>query len=286
MFIATDINKDKVSINDANKQESYFCPICGAPLIIRAEKSNQIAIHFAHKRGTHCTDDWKYEMSEWHKAWQERFPVECREIVMEKDGEKHRADVFVQNTVIEFQHSPISYEDFTKRNFFYLKCGYSIIWIFDAKNKIKDSIEEIIKSVFKKHPCTLNDCYERTFKWKRYQNQFADFHTTYPEGSPIEIYVETNTESRTDNVLIRLKEVDAISPKVYYMHFCITTKNFLKEYHCLNDSQVKSISDLIKNTEFLQKYIQSLFNPPLTDYSQRIDNMIYDRSPGSYINYG
>ena len=28
-------------------------------------------------------------MSEWHCSWQEKFPAECREVVLEKDGVKH-----------------------------------------------------------------------------------------------------------------------------------------------------------------------------------------------------
>ena len=265
--IAIDINNNKVSIEDANKQTNYFCPTCGAPLIIRAEKSTCMRKHFAHKPGTHCTDDWDYEMSEWHLAWQEKFPVECREVVMEKDGEKHRADVFIYNTVIEFQHSPISYEDFTKRNNFYLKCGYPIVWIFDAEDRIKAPVEKIVESIFKKENLRNQDVFERAFEWKRCQNQFADFKSTYPSGARIAIYLETPLEGGSDNLLLCLKVVDPISPKAYHLEPCITTKNFLKEFGRLNDPTVLSMSDIFKATENLQKTLfppqtpQLLFRP-------------------------
>ena len=41
MFIAIDSNKNKIPISDASKQEVYFCPTCGAPIIVRAENSTQ-----------------------------------------------------------------------------------------------------------------------------------------------------------------------------------------------------------------------------------------------------
>ena len=252
MLVANDSSKNKVSIEDAKKPNEYFCPTCGAPLIIRAENSTQKRKHFAHKRGTYCTDDWKYEMSEWHVAWQEKFPIECREVVMEKDGEKHRADVFIHNTVIEFQHSPITYEDFTKRNRFYLKCGYPVVWIFDAEDKIKDPIEKIIEPILSKENLSKDDCFARAFEWKRCQNQFADFKSSYPNGVHIAIYLETPREGSLDRLLIPLQTVDPIYPKAYHLEPSLTTKNFLKEYGQLNDPTVLSMSDIINSTRNLQ----------------------------------
>lgn len=46
---------------------------------------------------------------------------------------KHRADVVVGKTVIEFQHSNISPEIFQKRSRFYIELGYKVIWVFDCR---------------------------------------------------------------------------------------------------------------------------------------------------------
>lgn len=51
------------------------------------------------------------------------------------DNKIHRADIFIDGTVIEFQHSPIKEVEFNDRNDFYLKLGYKIIWIFDALDR-------------------------------------------------------------------------------------------------------------------------------------------------------
>ena len=259
MFIALDKDKNKISINDATMGEEYFCPICFEPLIVRAENSDLVAKHFAHKRGTQCTDDWKYEMSEWHLAWQNKFPVECREVVMENEGEKHRADVFIHNIVIEFQHSPITYEDFTKRNLFYIKCGYEIVWIFDAKKMIKTPIEKIIEPIatkIKNKEFRKKDCYEREFEWKRKPRQFYDFGKGYPQGSRVAIYLETNIDGNEDKIILPLKHVDSLFPTAQHYEPYITAKSFLKEYGLLDDPNIPSVSLIIANTRAMQNYIQ------------------------------
>ena len=61
MFIAHDENQIRISIDKATKTNQFFCPICGEPLIIRAENSLAVRKHFAHKRGTNCIDNWSQE---------------------------------------------------------------------------------------------------------------------------------------------------------------------------------------------------------------------------------
>ena len=127
MEFALDRDGKRVHAGDADKNEEYTCPVCGAKVIPRQGKIN--IDHFAHV--TPCEDAWAYDMSEWHRSWQEQFPKGNREIVLECDGEKHRADVLAYGYVLEFQHSPISREEFNRRNNFYIKAGKKVIWIFD-----------------------------------------------------------------------------------------------------------------------------------------------------------
>ncbi len=99
--------------------------------------------HFAHEHGSDCDSDFKTpDMSEWHRCRQSLFIKRCREVtIIDKEtGEKHRADVMIYNKyVIEFQHSSISAEEFERRNEFYNRCGYVVIWIFDLSS-ISDNI--------------------------------------------------------------------------------------------------------------------------------------------------
>lgn len=132
MFVARDTEGTLVWADEANKQTDYFCPVCSGKLILRAGEVN--AHHFAHEAGA-CPDHWHYDMSDWHKTMQEQFPIECREVVMKHNGEIHRADVFKDGIVVEFQHSPITPQEFRERNTFYNTLGYKVAWVFDVSDK-------------------------------------------------------------------------------------------------------------------------------------------------------
>ncbi len=140
MKIALDANGNRTHISGTCNQEKYFCPLCGEELILR--KGEIRAHHFAHKANTQCNDGWHYDMSEWHSNWQDKFPVETQEVVKRHDGKKHRADVLIESikTVIEFQHSPLSPDEFEDRNAFYNELGYRVVWLFDVIEQYEDKI--------------------------------------------------------------------------------------------------------------------------------------------------
>jgi len=145
LFFALDNAGNRVHITDAVAKEEYRCPICGSPLI--QKKGDLKRYHFAHESDSFCADSWmgQYDMSEWHYAWQERFPAKNREVVCCHNGEIHRADVLIGNNVIEFQHSSLSPEDFARRNNFYHALGYHVIWLFDCVDAYyhEERIEQI-----------------------------------------------------------------------------------------------------------------------------------------------
>lgn len=89
MEYALTADHHRVHALDAEKGQEYYCPVCGNQVIPRQGEVN--SWHFAHV--TSCVDDWKYDMSEWHRNWQNRFPESTREVVIEYKGESHRADI-------------------------------------------------------------------------------------------------------------------------------------------------------------------------------------------------
>lgn len=135
MFVGLNKENIKVDVLDAAKNEEYFCPVCHGKLRIKDGSIN--AKHFAHVTLQDC-DDFTHDMSEWHRKWQEQFPLKNREVVIEHDGEKHRADVLACGYVIEFQHSSISCEEFNRRNEFYTRAGKKVIWIFDLTHEAQN----------------------------------------------------------------------------------------------------------------------------------------------------
>jgi hypothetical protein len=124
----------RICATAAEKAVAYHCPICTGIVVPRQGECNRW--HFAHK--TSCEDRWSYDMSEWHLAWQEKYPEEARERVVTYRGVKHRADVLLGDIIIEFQHSPITASEFSERNSFYTNAGYRVIWVFDVVQLYED----------------------------------------------------------------------------------------------------------------------------------------------------
>ena len=94
--------------------------------------------------------------SKWHRAWQKKFPLECREITLiNRKDEKRRVDVLVGNTVIEFQHSPLSQEEFKDRNDFYIGMGYRVVWLFDMREQYQEGKLFYKRSDEKKEICGI-----------------------------------------------------------------------------------------------------------------------------------
>lgn len=240
MFIAFNETDERIEIDNADPQKQYFCPICREPVIIRAKDSLAVRKHFAHKRGTQCLDDWSHDMSDWHYNWQQCFPQECREVVIENNGEKHRADVRIGDTVIEFQHSPITGEEITKRNKFYISRGCRVVWVFDATDKIKNKYGGSIDPM----QCRADD-----LCWKRAKREFANnlpkevtIFLQYQSTVSIEQY-----KNQLFDLMILITKMTPKSFAFYKTKYYIEPCNFLKEFgvSCLN---IPSISDIIKQS--------------------------------------
>lgn len=155
MFFANDSCKKRVYISDAEKGKQYFCPCCNRELIMK--QGMFVASHFAHKIGE-CRDGWHYEpKGQWHRELQNYFDKKDQEVIVSNGGEKHIADVLIKDTVIEFQHSQISSEEFWDRNNFYIDAGYKVVWVFDLIEKSWDEAIEHWKDVNS----------GEVFRWKR-----------------------------------------------------------------------------------------------------------------------
>lgn len=242
MFIAFDKDNNRTEIERAEIGEKYYCPICGEELIIRATDSLSVKAHFAHKKNSQCIDDWQHDMSEWHYNWQRQFPERCREVVIENNGIKHRADICIGKIIIEFQHSPLSSEEFEKRNAFYTSCGYQVIWVFDAEGKIKNAYEKSID------PCI---CRTDDLVWKRAKETFSR-----PIHNNVGIYLEYKTtltlqDKRDENMIFDIMiPIVKMTPKrfeFFKTHIYIQPCNFLKNFG-VGAAETLSASQIIKET--------------------------------------
>ena len=133
MQIAFDEKGKRVLAYAADKGNEYHWPLCKR--IVNVCQGSIKEAYFAHHANDTCTDSWNYDMSEWHRSMQSRFPEKQREIIVSHGGITHRADVLCGNQIVEFQHSPISFEEIKERNAFYNAAGYSVAWVFDLQEQ-------------------------------------------------------------------------------------------------------------------------------------------------------
>lgn len=246
VFIALNANNEKVSIENADKICEYFCPVCNEKLSIKATNSLSVIPHFAHKKGTKCLDAWKHDMSEWHYNWQCQFPEEYREVVVEKDKKKHRADVLINGYVIEFQHSPISRDEIKERNEFYTNCGYKVIWVFDANDKIKNTFDNN-GSI---DPARLQ-AWER-LEWKRARAEFKD-----QTCKNIFCFIEYNTDISTNppqNADIMLYLTELHPKEIEYLPTIFPINNKLRYNYLLKDYFVKSFWSIKDNDNVMSAF--------------------------------
>lgn len=177
---------------EATPNQTAYCSICKFEVISKCGNTN--IWHWAHKNLKDC-DTWSEGETLWHKEWKERYPVECREVVMEN----HRADIKIKDLIIELQNSSISSDEIIERENFYNK----MIWILNLTEKNINQLEGgdfIIKEKQNK-----NGNKYLTFKWKHMKRSFLsatkpiylDFgegyllliKKLYPEGTGWGIFV-------------------------------------------------------------------------------------------------
>lgn len=102
------------------------CPDCEEEVI---SKCGKLKIwHWSHGKDSECSQ-WYEPETEWHRNWKGLFSPSEREVVIERNGIRHRADIRLKNgIVIEFQHSPLSIDEIEKRENFY----GGVIWVIDS----------------------------------------------------------------------------------------------------------------------------------------------------------
>ncbi|WP_051119731.1 competence protein CoiA [Gillisia sp. CAL575] len=130
------------------------CPLCSSKVNAKCGEIN--IHHWAHNKNEGC-DSWSEPETYWHKSWKESFPIHNREVVIEKFGKKHFADLYTkEKIVIELQNSSISSETIREREKFY---GEKLLWVING-GKYREHIrihqnEEINRILLKRNPKNL-----------------------------------------------------------------------------------------------------------------------------------
>ena len=119
---------DGINLIEPTPKTRAICPCCEGEVISKCGDVN--VWHWAHKGGKDC-DSWSEPETAWHKDWKERFPKECREVVVGN----HRADILTTSLVIELQNSSITAKEIKEREEFY---GDRMIWILNGEKFYKN----------------------------------------------------------------------------------------------------------------------------------------------------
>ena len=109
------------------KKGAGTCTCCGSETI--AKCGNFKVHHWSHKSKVNCDPWWENE-GEWHRKWKNYFPEQLQEITLSQPttNERHIADVFINNTVIEIQSYSINEDEARLREAFYI----NMIWVIDG----------------------------------------------------------------------------------------------------------------------------------------------------------
>ncbi len=186
MFKALDLNGNIVYADFAEKKETFSCQSCRGNL--RLKRGPYRKAHFAHLPESNCAygvENAKENKTEWHRRMQEYFPREAQEYYFQVDvPDKHYiADVFLEesNTVLEFQHSTISREDFVNRTLFHAKHKRRIVWLFDESSNCENRDYGRFRIEEESYSSNFT-CYKWLGNPRKILNEFPElkkYHATY-----------------------------------------------------------------------------------------------------------
>ena len=243
MLFAVDYNDNRIHIDETHSNQEYYCPYCGAPLTTKKGEIRQH--HFAHKQNHLCLDTWErnhsYDISPWHNEWQSLFPKENQEVKLSLGDTKHRADVMIDRTVIEFQHSIMPVKAFDDRNNFYFNLGNKVIWLFD----LSDLFEE---QLFYKE---VNERLE--FYWRNPKKAFNNYDI---QSGCIDLFFQLKAED--DACIVRVIDVSPDGFECFKTSKFIEKNDFLTYVGLKNGQCLPPYREDIENNErycaFKEKY--------------------------------
>lgn len=124
-----------------------FCPECSDTLIPKC--GTEKIWHWAHHNNAICS--YGEGIGVWHLRWQDYALQHGGDVevpMVDKFGNKHRADIIYKNRVIELQHSNISESEIISRSNFYVglpEKRYRCDWLIDySKQNFIDINTELI----------------------------------------------------------------------------------------------------------------------------------------------
>lgn len=138
MLVATNRAGELITAWRADSWESYRCPDCQRPVVLRGASAHRGA-HFAH-RGVECTGGGESSIHQAGKAtlydWARRRGW-APELEVRMNGGRQRADLLVHLAtgplVVEYQCSPLTVPRLAARTRGYQSLGYPVRWLLGPR---------------------------------------------------------------------------------------------------------------------------------------------------------
>lgn len=264
MLIAVDENNNRIS---PEKGKLGFCQLCKQK--VRAYCGEININHWRHLEIQNC-DSWNEGETEWHREWKNEFPDDWQEVIIEKDNEKHIADIKTPNNlVLELQNSSISSTTIKIREAFYGK----MIWLINA-NKFKDNFR--ISSVVKSQLRYLVDSH-RSLMYYEPEDSF-ELKQAAEELENIE-YELRNLGYKISSLKSKLKESEELlenfktTTKEFinstYFYSSVTNDLEIKEKRVLKEikESIKELKDKILEKQSILAKISELENCKIDNYT-------------------
>lgn len=131
--------KERIEVQFGGQKS--VCPNCRTAVIGRRPKIS--VDHWAHVSKGDCLG-CNEPMTQWHRDWQDCYPLECRE----RRVKHHIADVMIDDFVIEFQHSSLTGDKIKSREATYRH----LAWVLD----VTEHSPAIDGHVWSADTCTLD----------------------------------------------------------------------------------------------------------------------------------
>lgn len=236
MYVAKDVNGNKVNIKDAINGEKYFCECCNKEVIQRKGKVKEW--YFCHK-----SEDIKEKSKkniQWRKNWQSLFPE--TNIKVTKNDETKILDARLNNLALRFQNTSLTGEEFINYSEFFSN-DYNLVWIFNVHDK------EIIK-----HKKKDNIYYQWKFphRFGNIQMHKTNFHLALELDRDKFILVTWNTK---DNGFKYFKGYE-VDRSILYCYLVILSNHPVNNI-LINENKNRylyPILELYKEHFFLNKY--------------------------------
>ncbi|GMN08626.1 hypothetical protein MTsPCn5_40160 [Croceitalea sp. MTPC5] len=224
-----------------------ICPNCRKG--VRAYCGEIYTHHWKHLELEHC-DTWGEKESEWHRLWKSKFPLDWQEVIINKHGEQHIADIKGPfGMVLELQHSPISPETIRIREAFY----GDLVWLVDAA-PFKDNFK--IYSLVKSQLRTMEDSYRYLIDWEGPENEDKDIIQAKKELDAIKYEVsalEMKLDSEKDSIKNLQEKID--TPKTSLQKVLKPNSFYLRHQMGFKPTDKKAYEEVGKKVKALKEEI-------------------------------